>query len=140
MNTANRINHIGRNICRIRELRGMKQDALAYSIGVSQQTISNIEKSEVVEIEKINSIAAALTVDVSIIQNFDEECLLNSNKENNTGHTENRKNIYLDFNLYMKLFESQEENKKLYERLLQSEKEKFRYVEQMLTSLRNLNL
>ena len=38
MNTPAKTNHIGRKIARIRELRGMKQDALAEALGVSQQT------------------------------------------------------------------------------------------------------
>jgi len=45
MSTATKPKHIGRNISRIRELRGMKQEALAIAIGMSQQTISNIEGS-----------------------------------------------------------------------------------------------
>ncbi len=43
MSTATKPKHIGRNISRIRELRGMKQEALAISIGVSQQSVSNRE-------------------------------------------------------------------------------------------------
>ena len=46
MDTTSKPKHIGRNISRIRELREMKQEALANAIGVSQQTISNIENSE----------------------------------------------------------------------------------------------
>jgi DNA-binding XRE family transcriptional regulator len=52
MSTATKPKHIGRNISRIRELREMKQEALAIAIGVSQQTISNIENSETVEEDK----------------------------------------------------------------------------------------
>jgi transcriptional regulator with XRE-family HTH domain len=37
--------HIGRKIGRIRELRGMKQEALAAELGISQQAISKIEQS-----------------------------------------------------------------------------------------------
>jgi transcriptional regulator with XRE-family HTH domain len=49
METQSRPTHIGRKISRIRELRGMKQEALAQALGVSQQTVSNIENSESVE-------------------------------------------------------------------------------------------
>ena len=45
MSTATK-NHIGRKISRIRELRGMKQEALAAALGVSQQAVSTIENSE----------------------------------------------------------------------------------------------
>ena len=33
-------NHIGRKISRLRELRDMKQEALAQALGMSQQTIT----------------------------------------------------------------------------------------------------
>lgn len=36
MTTTAKPKHIGRNISRIRELRGMKQEALAFAIGVTQ--------------------------------------------------------------------------------------------------------
>ena len=45
--------HIGRNISRIREIRGLKQDALAFAMGVSQQTISVMENSPAVEEHKL---------------------------------------------------------------------------------------
>jgi DNA-binding XRE family transcriptional regulator len=41
--------HIGRKISRIRELRGIKQETLASELGVSQQTVSKMEQSEVLE-------------------------------------------------------------------------------------------
>ncbi len=44
-------NHIGRKISRIRELRDMKQDALAQAMGTSQQSISILENSETIDEE-----------------------------------------------------------------------------------------
>jgi transcriptional regulator with XRE-family HTH domain len=77
MSTATKPKHIGRNISRIRELRGMKQEALAIAIGMSQQTISNIEGSETVDDEKLNVIAEALGVSAEAIKNFSDEAVLN---------------------------------------------------------------
>ncbi|MBA4319393.1 MAG: transcriptional regulator, partial [Flavobacterium sp.] len=77
MNTATKPKHIGRNISRIRELRGMKQDALAMAIGVSQQTISNIENSEAVEEDKLELIAKELGVTSDAIKNFTDESIIN---------------------------------------------------------------
>lgn len=48
MTTATR-KHIGKNISRIREIKGMKQITLAELLGVSQQQVSIIENSESVE-------------------------------------------------------------------------------------------
>ena len=51
METTASKNHIGRKIGRIRELRGMKQEALAAELGISQQSISQLEQSERIEDE-----------------------------------------------------------------------------------------
>lgn len=42
MSIATQPNHIGRKISRIRELRDMKQEALAQALGTNQQAISAI--------------------------------------------------------------------------------------------------
>lgn len=134
METAAKPKHIGRNISRIRELRGMKQEALAIAIGVSQQSVSNIEGSEVVEEEKLNAIAEALGVTAEGIKNFSEEGVINyfntfneAVSSSNFGH-----NSTCTFNPLDKLVEAYEENKKLYERLVQAEKEKVEYLEKLL--------
>ena len=77
MSTATKPKHIGRNISRIRELRGMKQEALAIAIGISQQSVSNIEASETVDNEKLEEVAKALGVSVEAIKTFSEENVIN---------------------------------------------------------------
>lgn len=128
MNTITKPKHIGRNISRIRELRGMKQEALAMAIGVSQQTISNIENSEAVEEEKLLKIANALNVSTDAIKNFNEDSILNivSNSfTSNDNSTLNAINIQPNFNPLDKVVE-------LYERLVQAEKDKVTYLEKLL--------
>ncbi len=46
MSTAIKPRHIGRNISRIRELKDMKQEALAYALGISQQSISILKTAK----------------------------------------------------------------------------------------------
>eukprot|EP01036_Dinobryon_divergens_P004019 gene4019-5307_t len=65
--------HIGRKVSRIRELRGIKQETLAYELGISQQSISKIEQSEVVEDATLERIAKVLGVQPEAIKNFSEE-------------------------------------------------------------------
>jgi transcriptional regulator with XRE-family HTH domain len=77
MSTAIKPKHIGRNISRMRELRGMKQEALAQAIGTNQQAISGIESSETVDPAKLKEIAKALGVTVEAIENFSEESVFN---------------------------------------------------------------
>ena len=119
--------HIGRKISRIRELRGMKQEALALELGISQQAISKLEQSEKIEEEVLDKIAKALGVTAEGIAKFNEETILNiiSNTfTSNDTSTINAINIQPTFNPIDKLIEVYEENKKLYEQLLASEREK----------------
>ena len=123
-------NHIGRKISRIKELRDMKQEALAAALGVSQQTISNIENSETVEEEKLQEIAKVLGVTAEGIKNFSEEAVFNI--IGNTYHDNSSSlNYNCTFNPLEKLMESIDENKKLYERLLQAERDKVTYLEKL---------
>lgn len=130
MSTATKPKHIGRNISRIRELKGMKQEALATAIGVSQQSVSNIEASETIEEEKLIEVAKALGVTIEAIKNFSEEAMINyfntfndtdfSNSQGAFGH-----NHQCTFNPLDKVVE-------LYERLVQAEKDKVEYLEKLL--------
>jgi len=125
--------HIGRNISRIRELRDMKQEALAQAIGTNQQSISIIEGSENIDDEKLKKIAEALGVPADAIRNFSEEAVFNimGNTYDNGSSSINHNNC--TFNPLDKLLEAFEENKKLYQQLIQSEKEKVAFLEKILS-------
>ncbi|KAF2330443.1 helix-turn-helix domain-containing protein [Flavobacterium ginsenosidimutans] len=127
MSTTSKPKHIGRNISRIRELRGMKQEALAQAIGTNQQAISGIEGSETIDDSKLSKIAEALGVTVEAIKSFSEENVFNyfntfneSVSNSNFGH-----NNICNFNPLDKVVE-------LYERLVQAEKDKNEYLEKLL--------
>ena len=118
--------HIGRKISKIRELRGMKQDTLAFELGISQQTISKIEQSAEVEEDVLAKIAKVLGVTSEAIKNFSEEAVVNYFSTFNDNSINNGA-VYAfnsTFNPVDKWLEVIEENKKLYERLLKSEQEK----------------
>ena len=123
MSTSTKPNHIGHKISRIRELRGLKQEALAFELKVSQQTVSKIEQSETVEEQMLQQIAEILGVTPEGIKNFSEDAVFNyfNNFSDNSAGTFNN---HCTFNPLDKVIELFEENKKLYERLLQSEREK----------------
>jgi transcriptional regulator with XRE-family HTH domain len=128
METTTKPKHIGRNISRIRELRQMKQEALAQAIGVSQQTISTIENSESVDEEKLQQIAEALGVTAEAIKNFSDEAVFNIINSFNDSDFSNSNGAFgavaCNFNPLDKVVE-------LYERLLQAEREKVALLEQM---------
>lgn len=131
MNTPTK-SHIGRKISRLRELRDMKQEALAQVVGMSQQAISMIENSETVEDSKLVDIAKALGVSVEAIKNFSEEAVFNYFNSFNNFNDNSSLNNQCTFNPLDKLIETVDENKKLYERLLEAEKEKTMLLEKLL--------
>jgi transcriptional regulator with XRE-family HTH domain len=130
MSTAIKPKHIGRNISRIRELKDMKQDALALALGITQQTISNIENSETVDEQRLIEIAKALEVSVEAIKNFSEEGVFNyfntfNDAVSNSSFGQGTYNNECTFNPLDKVVE-------LYERLVQAEKDKVEYLEKLL--------
>lgn len=133
MSTLTKQNHIGRKISRIRELRDMKQEALAQALGTNQQAVSIIENSETIDEEKLVEVAKALGVTVEAIKNFSDEAAINYfNSFTDTKNSQVNFGNHCTFNPLDKLVEAFEENKKLYERLLESEKEKNAYLEKLL--------
>jgi transcriptional regulator with XRE-family HTH domain len=124
METTTKPKHIGRNISRLRELRGMKQLALAEAIGVSQQSISTIESSETVDEQKLQLIAEVLQVSVEAIKHFSEENVINYFNNISDHGSFNKYYNECTFNPLDKVVE-------LYERLLEAEKEKVALLEQL---------
>lgn len=118
--------HLGRKISRLRELRGMKQDTLALELGISQQSVSKLEQSEVIEDSTLEKIALVLGLPADSIRNFDEEKMIYNIQNNyeNSNNTGANVGYQVTFNPLEKVIELYEENKKLYEKLLASEKEK----------------
>lgn len=114
--------HIGRKISRIRELRGIKQEALAAELGISQQAVSKIEQSPDVEDLSLEKIAIALGVSVDAIKNFNEEAVFNY--FNTFNDSSSGFNYHCTFNPIDKIVELYNEKVELLERLLASEKEK----------------
>ncbi len=114
--------HIGRNIQKIRVYLGMKQEALAADLGVSQNVISKIEKESEIEEGLLNKIASVLGISAEVIKDFDVEraiCNINNYKDATISPGAIAA-VYVasqQINPVDKIIE-------LYERLLQSEREK----------------
>ena len=120
--------HEGRNVKRIREILGIKQDTLAAELGLSQQAISALEQKEALDKELLEKVANALKVPVDTIKNFNEEAAINIISTTFNSHDNSTSIAYqsaLHFNPIEKMVE-------LYERLLQTEREKVALLEKML--------
>ncbi|WP_428330311.1 helix-turn-helix domain-containing protein [Mucilaginibacter sp.] len=120
--------HIGRKISRIRELRGIKQEAFANELGLSQQTVSRMEQSETIEDDVLEKIAGVLGVSTEAIKNYSDEAVVNFfntfNDNSGAGAFFSSTNLHCTFNPIDKIVELYDEKVALLERLLQAEKEK----------------
>jgi transcriptional regulator with XRE-family HTH domain len=112
--------HEGRNVKRIREIMGIKQDTLALDLGLSQQSVSLLEQKETIDPELLDKISKVLKVPVEAIKNFDEAATVNYIANTFNGNSGN----YMNFNPLDKVVE-------LYERLLASEREKVELLEKI---------
>jgi len=124
--------HEGRNVKRIREILGIKQDALAFDLGLSQQAVSALEQKEALDRDMLEKIAGILKVPAEAIKNFSEEAVVN-NISCNFNDQSSSLNYYPTFNPIDKLVEALEENKKLYNALLKEKDEKIALMEKMIT-------
>jgi transcriptional regulator with XRE-family HTH domain len=116
-------NHIGRKISRLRELRGIKQEHLASELGVSQQAVSRMEQSEVLEDNVLEKVAKVLGITSEAIKGFTEEAVFNYfNNFHDSSSGDFRH--HCTFNPIDKIVELYNEKVELLERLLQAEKEK----------------
>jgi len=122
--------HEGRNVKRIREILGIKQDALAAELGLSQQAISSLEQKEALDKDMLEKIAKALKISPEAIKSFSEENTINI--FSNTYHDNSSILGTYHFNPLDKLMEALDENKKLYERLVQTEREKVALLEKIV--------
>lgn len=125
--------HQGHNVKRIRELLGVKQEALAIELGDdwNQQKISLLEQKEVIEPGLLEQVAKALKVPADAVKNFSEESAINVISNTFNSHdssTLNAVNYYPTFNPLEKVIE-------LFERLLASEKEKTDLMKEILNKL-----
>jgi transcriptional regulator with XRE-family HTH domain len=114
--------HIGRNIQKVRVYLGVKQDALATDLGISQQAVSNIEQQDDIDDGLLSKIAGVLGVSAEVIKDFDlERAIYNINSYKDATISDGAiTTVYAasqQFNPIEKIVE-------LYERLLKSEKEK----------------
>ncbi|UUW09614.1 helix-turn-helix domain-containing protein [Flavobacterium plurextorum] len=135
MSTLSRPKHIGRNISRIRELRDMKQEALAQALGTNQQTVSAMENSETIDDARLAEVAEALGVTTEGIKNYSDETILsiiNNTFNSHDTSTINGINVQPTFNPLDKVVELYQEKEKLYERLIQAEKDKVEYLEKLV--------
>jgi transcriptional regulator with XRE-family HTH domain len=120
--------HEGHNVKRIREILGIKQDALAIELGEdwTQKKISLLEAKETIEPEILSQVAKALKVPVDSIKNFNEDAtvsIIANTFNSNDNSTLNAVNYHCTFNPIDKIVQLYEEKVALYERMIKEKNE-----------------
>ncbi len=126
--------HEGRNVKRIREILGIKQDALAVELGLSQQAVSLLEQKEALDEKILLDISKILKVPVEAIKNMTDDSaasFINTFYDHSVNNAP-LGNFQCTFNPLEKYVEAMEANKKLYERLIEVEREKVALLEKMV--------
>ena len=123
--------HQGRNIKRFREILGIKQEALAFDMGVSQSSISDYESKETLDDKVLEKIAGFLKVPTEAIKNFDEEQAVNVIANTYSFQDFKDNAIASGFN-YQPSFNPVDKMVELYERMLQQQKEMIDKLERLI--------
>ena len=116
------VNH-GRNVKRLREIMGIKQEVLAEGLNVSQQTVSRLESQEELDNDMLNKIAKVLNIPVDAIKSYNDDLAVNI-ISNTMTFNEQSAAYQQNFNSINKIIQLYEEKIALYERLLKAEQEK----------------
>jgi transcriptional regulator with XRE-family HTH domain len=126
--------HHGHAIKRIRHTLGIKQDALAIDLGISQAQISAYEQKKVIDKDMLEKFAKALNVAPGFINELEEDPVTfiienNTFEAGNNIGCDNTVNIN---NPIEQILELNKEKTALYERMLELEKEKNALLEKLL--------
>ncbi|MDR0232387.1 MAG: helix-turn-helix transcriptional regulator [Dysgonamonadaceae bacterium] len=116
--------HHGRNIKRLREVLGVKQDALAIEFNITQQAVSDLEKKAQLSDDILEKVAKVLNIPVDAIKNFNEETAVNV-----IANTFNEASF---FACHQTTFNQMDKLTEMMERLLKTEQEKNTLLEKML--------
>lgn len=137
--------HQGRNIKKLREMLGIKQETLASELGWNQKKMSVLEQKEHIDLPVLEKVSTILKVPVEVIKNFDEDRALQfisntvNNSDNATMYGPFVFNSFPNFNPVEKWIETLEEIRKLneektalYERMLEDKESLIQRLEALL--------
>ena len=117
--------HYGRNVKRLREIMGIKQEALADGLGLSQQAVSRFESQEELDNDTLNKIAKVMNIPADAIKSYNDDLAVNI-----ISNTFNEQSV-----AYQQNVNPIDKIIQLYERLLKSEQDKYSLLEKQLKEL-----
>jgi len=120
--------HYGHNIRRLRDILGIKQDAIASALDMTQQNFSNLEQRSEIDNKTLEKIAQIMKIPVEAIKNFNEDGVINiiSSSFDNSGSI-----------IYNPTFNSLEKVIELYEKNLKDKDEEIAFLRNLLEKKSN---
>lgn len=119
--------HIGRNVSKLRELKGLKQEDFAKLLGISQQAISKLENKKEIDDTMLQKIAEKLDITPESIRSFNPDTVIHSiNQQGGNVYAEifNLNPIEKIVELYEKMLREKDETIKLLREEIKSFKKK----------------
>jgi len=116
--------HIGHNISRLRNYRGIKQGDMAKRLKMTQQNYSLIEHAEDINEEVLKKIAKELDCDIELIKELSDAPYLHSNNQQGGQVI----NVNYEINPLEKIV-------LLYEQLLEAERKKNKLLEAQIKKM-----
>lgn len=143
--TWNNVHH-GRNVKRARLQKGIKQEALAAELGMTQQNISRLESQRIIEDLTLERISKVLQVPLEYLKMMEEPTNIMIENNNHNTYSDNgvvndaTSNNNLNQNNSQPQFTNHvnpiDKITELYERLLQTSADKIKQLEEELTALK----
>ena len=109
----------GKNIKRLRDILGVKQEQIAFELNLTQQAVSKLEQKEQIDDETLVKVANVLHVPIEALKNFSEESAFNF-----VANTFNSHDTSIGGLAYQCTFNPIDKIVELYERMLEMEREK----------------
>jgi len=103
---------------------GIKQEAIAFAMNMTQQNFSNLEQKEDIDDEILEKVARAMNIPVDAIKNFSEESVINiisSSLHDNSGSV-----------IYNPTFNPIDKIMELYEKLIAEKNEEIMLLKGLL--------
>ena len=115
--------HLGRNIEKLRSIKGIKQSDLARILKMKQQEISRLKQKEYIPDDILSKLADGIGFDIEVIKNFKEEPLINSiNQQGGYVIANNFNPIEKIIELYEKRLDDKDKMIELLEKQVKSKK------------------
>ncbi|WP_277110226.1 helix-turn-helix domain-containing protein, partial [Chryseobacterium taklimakanense] len=113
-------NVIGKNIRKLREIKGYSQEYMAHELNINQASYAKLENSSTkITVDRLFAISKLLETDVADILELNKQTIFNQNNNTTANAFANVGNLH-------------QENREVYEKLIQAKDEQIALLKEML--------